>query len=398
MNSYLQISVQEVSKQFKLNVEKSLKETLFSGFRKRSTSKKIQALNNININISPGESVALLGHNGSGKSTLLKTIGGILAPSSGHIEIRGRVAALLELGAGFHPDLTGRENIFLNAAILGMSKNEIQESFDDIVSFSGIGDFVDSQVKFYSSGMYIRLAFAVAVHSNPDVLLVDEVLAVGDEPFQRKCLERIRRFQDEGRTILFVSHSAEQVRDVCSRAIVLDRGTLIFDGEVNEGIKKLRETFELARIHTESENSGEEVAQKGAIKSISIYSGGRLVEIGEKIAKYSDLTISIELEIFSDELWVSGFTLETPQGNPVYRLNTEGAGIETPAKSAIYSLNFDLPNVNFGIDTLNLQVGLTDKSGEIWDSVPEARQLFFETTSESVGYLQFAHKASISRK
>lgn len=397
MNSSLQISVENVSKKFKVNVEKSLKETIFSGFRNRSTSKTLEALNNINIKIKPGESVALLGHNGSGKSTLLKTIGGILAPSTGHIEIRGRIAALLELGAGFHPDLTGRENIFLNAAILGMTKQEIQDTFEDIVSFSGIGDFVNSQVKFYSSGMYIRLAFAVAVHSNPDVLLIDEVLAVGDEPFQRKCLERIRQFQSEGRTILFVSHSAEQVREICTRAIVLDRGELIFDGDVNEGIKKLRETFEIARIQENSLQSKSEGSPKGTIRNIQINENGHQVDFGGKIKLSSTINLSFDLEIKVDESWVAGFTLETPQGNPVYRLNTEGAEVDIPARAGIYRLDFQLPSVNFGNDSLNLQVGLTDKFGNIWDSIPQVRQLFFETTTQSVGFLQFNHLASISR-
>ncbi|WP_324274286.1 ABC transporter ATP-binding protein [Blastococcus brunescens] len=171
-----------------------------------------------------------MGSNGSGKSTLLKVIGSIIQPTTGRVLRRGRLAALLELGAGFHPELTGRENVYLNAAILGMTRVETDRHFDAIVDFSGIESFIDTQVKFYSSGMYVRLAFAVAVHVDPDLLLVDEVLAVGDEPFQRKCMDQIRSFQEEGRTIVLVSHSADQVGDLCDRAVLLRDGRMEFDG------------------------------------------------------------------------------------------------------------------------------------------------------------------------
>jgi ABC-type polysaccharide/polyol phosphate transport system ATPase subunit len=173
----------------------------------------------------------------------LKVIGGIIQPNGGLVQRRGRLAALLELGAGFHPDLTGRENVFMNGSILGLSQKQTAEFFDSIVEFSEIGDFIDTQVKFYSSGMYVRLAFAIAVHVDPDILLVDEVLAVGDEPFQKKCMDKIREFQQEGRTIVFVSHSAGQVEDLCDRVVVLSHGNIVFDGETAAGIAALRESF-----------------------------------------------------------------------------------------------------------------------------------------------------------
>src|SRR5205823_7500991 len=157
----------------------------------------------------------LIGPNGSGKSTLLRIVAGILRPTEGAVVTRGRIAALLELGAGFHPELTGRENVYLNASILGLSRKETESVFDSIVSFAELEDFIDTQVKFYSSGMFVRLGFAVAVHVDPQILLVDEVLAVGDEAFQRKCLDRIQQFQREGRTIVFVTHAADLVRQVC---------------------------------------------------------------------------------------------------------------------------------------------------------------------------------------
>ena len=218
------IKVEGISKTFKIHHERhqSLKERLLHP--RSGTTETFNALNDISFTVDTNETVGLVGHNGSGKSTLLKCICGVLQPTSGQIHIRGSLAALLELGAGFQPELSGRDNIFLYGAMLGFSKKMVDAIFDDVVDFSEIENFIDTQVKFYSSGMYVRLAFAVAVNVDPDILVVDEVLAVGDERFQAKCIDRIRSFQDEGRSILFVTHNADQVRAICDRAIVLDGG------------------------------------------------------------------------------------------------------------------------------------------------------------------------------
>lgn len=237
------IHVRDVSKRFVIRKDKSLKERVVNFGRSNLHKDDFWALKDVTIDIAAGTTVGLVGANGSGKSTLLKVIGGIIEPTDGYVERRGRLAALLELGAGFHPDLTGRENVFLNGSILGLSREQTEEYFQSIVDFSEIEDFIDTQVKFYSSGMYVRLAFAIAVHVNPDILLVDEVLAVGDEPFQRKCMDKIREFQAEGRTIVLVSHSAEQVLELCDRAVVLSHGRVVYDGPTVEGIAALRESF-----------------------------------------------------------------------------------------------------------------------------------------------------------
>ena len=234
------VRLEAVSKRFVLLRDKSVKERLLNITASRAHRQEFWALRDIELSIPAGATVGLVGHNGSGKSTLLKLIGGILQPTSGSVSRRGRLAALLELGAGFHPDLTGRENVYLNAALLGMSRADTRAAFDQIVDFSGVEDFIDTAVKFYSSGMYVRLAFAVAVHVDPDLLLVDEVLAVGDEAFQAKCLDRIREFQREGRTIVLVSHAAPQVEQLCDRVVVLHHGAMIFDGGASEGIRVLR--------------------------------------------------------------------------------------------------------------------------------------------------------------
>src|SRR6476620_6494237 len=235
------IEIRHVSKHFRLYHEHyaSLKERMIHFGR--IPFEDFIALDDIDVSIEEGSTVGILGHNGSGKSTLLKCVAGILQPNEGEIVTRGRLAALLELGAGFHPELTGRENIFMNASILGLSKRDITSVFDEIVAFAELEKFIDMQVRHYSSGMYIRLGFAVAVNVDPEILLVDEVLSVGDEAFQRKCLERIKRFQREGRTILLVTHAVDLVRRICDRAAVLDHGQLVAVGTPGEAALAFRE-------------------------------------------------------------------------------------------------------------------------------------------------------------
>lgn len=192
--------------------------------------KEFQALRDVDFTVYQGETVGIVGCNGSGKSTLLQVICGTLAPTTGTVHVRGRVAALLELGAGFNPEFTGRENVYLNGSVLGLTRKEVEERFDDIAAFADIGEFIEQPVKSYSSGMYIRLAFAVAINVTPDILVIDEALSVGDEAFQRKCFARIDAIRKAGATVLFVSHSAGTVIELCDRAILLDRGELLAQG------------------------------------------------------------------------------------------------------------------------------------------------------------------------
>ena len=196
------------------------------------------ALRNINLKVSQGEVVGVIGRNGAGKSTLLKILSRVTAPSQGNIKVRGRTASLLEVGTGFHPELTGRENIFLNGAILGMSKKEMKTKFDEIVDFSDIEAFIDTPVKRYSSGMYVRLAFAVAAHLETEILVVDEVLAVGDVVFQQKCLGKMKDISGAGRTVLFVSHSMSSVKNLCSRVVLVDHGQIMMDGDPENVVAK----------------------------------------------------------------------------------------------------------------------------------------------------------------
>ncbi|ARU50511.1 ABC-2 type transport system ATP-binding protein [Cellulosimicrobium cellulans] len=234
------IEIRDVRKQFTLRHNRSLKELAMSAIRRQRLADDFVALDDVNVTVEEGETVALLGFNGSGKSTLLKLISGVLRPDQGTVRTRGRVAGLIEVGAGFHPDLTGRENVYLNGAILGMREEDIDRLFDDIVAFSEIERFIDTEVKFYSSGMFLRLAFAVAVHSDPEVFLIDEILAVGDEPFQKKCLARVRRLRDEGKTLVIVSHDLDMVADLCDRGILLEGGRVRADGPSHDMVDLLR--------------------------------------------------------------------------------------------------------------------------------------------------------------
>ncbi len=236
------IEVHDVTKSFSLRHTRSMKEFIVWTLRGRGKELRndFNALDGVSFTIEQGESVALLGFNGSGKSTMLKLISGVMLPDNGRVGVRGRVAGLIEVGAGFHPDLTGRENVYLNGAILGMSEKEIDERFDEIVAFSEIEKFIDTEVKFYSSGMFLRLAFSVAAHSEPDIFLIDEILAVGDEPFQRKCLDRIRELRRNGHTLIIVSHDLDMVQKVADRGVVLDKGVMVVDGPISEAVGRLR--------------------------------------------------------------------------------------------------------------------------------------------------------------
>jgi ABC-2 type transport system ATP-binding protein len=318
------IRLNNISKQFQVRKDNNLKDRIVHfGRHGKAFREQFTAVDEISLNIKAGTTVGLLGQNGSGKSTLLKLIGGIVAPTTGTVESRGRMAALLELGAGFHPDLSGRENVYLNAAILGLSRSQIDERFDEIVEFSGIGEFIDTAVKFYSSGMYVRLAFAVAVHTDPDILLVDEVLAVGDEAFQRKCMDRIHQFRNEGRTIILVSHSAQQVQELCDRGILLHHGELVFDGDINAAVDGLRDVLAGREV---GEAPPEETIHPIQVKGIEL-----LDDQGASVKELPTghpFTIRVHVDTLRPiERWEIGFSMDTPLGQMVMASNTEVLGV-----------------------------------------------------------------------
>jgi ABC-2 type transport system ATP-binding protein len=258
------IRLDSVSKQFTLRHAKTLKRMATRAINRKPLKDSFYAVREVSFDVEAGQSIGLMGHNGSGKSTLLKMVSGVMSPDAGSVGVAGKVAGLIEVGAGFHPDLSGRENVYLNGAIIGMSEAEIDDKFDTIVEFANIGRFIDTEVRHYSSGMYMRLGFAVAVHVDCDVFIADEVLAVGDQPFKKKCMKKMEQVRDSGVTLFYVSHAAASVRRMCTRVIVLDKGVVGFDGDVDAGIKYLHyddseEPDQVDEEETTDEELGSEV-------------------------------------------------------------------------------------------------------------------------------------------
>jgi ABC-2 type transport system ATP-binding protein len=369
------VEVRDVSKRFRLFSEKytSLKErAIHLG---KTPHEDFWALRDIALEVQQGETVGLLGHNGSGKSTLLKCIAGILQPSSGEILVRGRVASMLELGAGFHTEMSGRANVFLNASLMGMPKREVEKRFDEIVEFAELGPFIDNQVKFYSSGMYTRLGFAVAVNMDPDVLLVDEVLAVGDENFQRKCIDKVKSFQREGRTIVFVSHSPDLVRQVCDRAYVLDHGKLVGEGPVQDAISILRDfqlvgsglnhdPNEVAEIPTSLEAELHSETRRVLVTDVEIQSdsggsGSNLLRSGE----FASVSVGYEVVDGHGVAVGIGFELFDVRGETVFRADTLTLGQEPQVLSGRGKVIIKLGRLPLGEGAYSLAVSFAAASG-----------------------------------
>ncbi|PIE27667.1 MAG: ABC transporter ATP-binding protein [Micrococcales bacterium] len=379
------IQVRDVSKRFVLRKDKSLKDRVTNFAASQRHKDSFWALRHVSLDVPAGSTIGLVGPNGSGKSTLLKTIGGIIQPTSGTVHRRGRLAALLELGAGFHPDLTGRENVYLNASILGLTQAQTDEYFDDIVAFSGIEKFIDTQVKFYSSGMYVRLAFAVAVHVDPDVLLVDEVLAVGDEPFQRKCMDRIRTFQREGRTIVLVSHALGQVAELCDRAVVLEAGHVVEDGPPRDALRRLRDDYETARrAEEQARGVAGTRAEVVSVRAADTVEGRCRLRPGDSLA----LTVRVAAH---DDLanWVLGIGIDTPLGHNVFGTHTGLLGADVPDVPAGQQreITFQLPDLPLGEGEYFVHGAVAEAGGGEIHRLPQGLMLQVTSRGDSVGYL-----------
>jgi homopolymeric O-antigen transport system ATP-binding protein len=376
------ISVENLSKKYIIDHQKqdrnsTLRDVLSNGARRitnklrhpfsaegiNSTHEEFWALKGVSFDIQQGDRVGIIGRNGAGKSTLLKILSRITEPTSGKISIKGRVASLLEVGTGFHPELTGRENIFLNGAILGMSKSEIKSKFDEIVAFAEVEKFLDTPVKHYSSGMYVRLAFAVAAHLEPEILIVDEVLAVGDAQFQKKCLEKIESVSNEGRTILFVSHNMGVISNLCQKGIVLDAGRISFHGGMSESVVKYYQSANKNEGQVAKRLEGETAALLG-IEIIGLKNSLE-VTIHDEIVIRMKYRIKRQVE----GLCVPGMHLLMPSGEYAFLSYPEGITIKPPGE---YYADCKIPAnlLNEGAYFVSVAMGVfyaTSRTTEFWD-------------------------------
>ncbi|MGE0640099.1 MAG: ABC transporter ATP-binding protein [Thermoanaerobaculia bacterium] len=363
----------------------------------------LSALDDVSFEIARGESFGLVGGNGSGKSTLLKLIAGILKPTAGTLTTSGRVAALIELGAGFHPEISGRENIFINGAVLGLSRREIEERYDRIVEFSGLGGFLEEPVKNYSSGMYVRLGFAVAIHTDPEILLVDEVLAVGDEAFAHRCLRRIEELLGAGRTVIFVSHALGLVEELCDRVLWLDHGRVRLVGEPRRVVDAYRQQVaeEESAEHRDAKEERERSEEAGA--STSPATSGEVLRWGSGEARISavrmldasgaeryhfesgdDVTLEIDCAIPEplDDL-VFGVGIFSPRGVEVWGTNTDIDGFESAGSTASGSARLVCPALRLAPGEYLVDVALHAADGAPYDY--RRKLLSFSVTSSAGG-------------
>lgn len=388
------VVVDSVSKRFVVRRDTSIKERVVTlGRAGRQHRKDFWALTDVTTTIRAGETIGLIGHNGSGKSTLLKVIGGIIEPTTGSVLKRGRLAALLELGAGFHPDLTGRENVYLNAAVLGLSREETEGRFDDIVAFAAIDDFIDTQVKFYSSGMYVRLAFAVAIHTDPDVLLVDEVLAVGDEAFQRKCMDRIADFQRQGRTIIIVSHALGQITELCTRVVLLDRGAVVYDGAPETAVARFRELLDERRVIASARSIDEAQRRTGAIVSCTAAAVGRAP--GEPMLAGDDLEIRLTIEAEDLDSWIAAVQIDDVMGTKVFETATDRLNMPPASIRGLREVVFTVTNATFGGGRYFVNTLLRDTAGHDLHRSMQATSFEVASDPRSSGYLSLDVRAVI---
>ncbi len=371
MNSIIKIqNMNKVYKIYSSPVDR-LKESLSP--IKKKYSHEHYALKEINMEVKKGESIGLLGTNGSGKSTLLKIITGVLNPTNGDVEVNGKVSALLELGAGFNPEYTGIENIYLNGSMMGYSREEMEKKIDSIVDFADIGGFINQPVKTYSSGMFARLAFSVAISVEPEILIVDEALSVGDSRFQIKCIEKMEQIKENGTTILFVSHGIEQIRRFCDRAIWIEKGILRADGDVND----VADQYENFLIYGESnsqltnieQNSDSEKNKSDEIlfpNDPSIL--GRIVKVElnkEKIKTFESLIVEISYELYTERIpnFLIGVAIYTPEREYIFGPNTYLDRVNIPNELGKHTVKYIIKKMPLLSGVYNLDVGIFSQKG-----------------------------------
>jgi lipopolysaccharide transport system ATP-binding protein len=356
---------------------RTLKSALLEGSLTRGLKPQdaIAALSEVSFEVARGESFGVIGGNGSGKSTLLKIVAGILKPTSGNVVVDGRVSALIELGAGFHPEISGRENVYINGAVLGLSRREIDRRFDSIVEFSGLADSIDEPVKNYSSGMYVRLGFAVAIHTDPDVLLVDEVLAVGDEAFAHRCLAKVAEFVADGGTILLVSHSLGLVEEHCDRALWLDHGRFRRLGEPRQVIDAYRQAVaeaegEAHRLEKERQDQEEESTRRWGSRAATLEEVRLLVAGEERYHFVSGAEVTFELRAEAHQPLtdvVFGVGITTPGGIDAWGTNTGLADLEAERFSGSATVRLHCPSLRLAPGEYLVDAAVHARDGAPYD-------------------------------
>lgn len=315
------IEIKKISKEYRRNAQRenylSLRENFLDKFKPSKKKETFLALEDVNFDVYPGDSVAIIGKNGAGKSTLLKILSRITPPSRGEIILRGRLASLLEVGTGFHPELTGRENIYLNGSILGLGRQEINRQFDAIVDFSGVEAFLETPLKHFSSGMQLRLAFAVAAHLEPEILVIDEVLAVGDSTFQQKCITKMTEVSQSGRTLLFVSHNLQAVKNLCQKGVLLKEGKMLYNGNVDSSINLYLEQKQNKYDQVDLQNADRMKSLAEGLKFKRIETNGPILKWGEAIK------IRLELSGMRTDDIVVGINIVNQHATTVYHLSNQ---------------------------------------------------------------------------
>ncbi|MGL5100742.1 MAG: ABC transporter ATP-binding protein [Fusobacteriaceae bacterium] len=361
----------------------------------RQYYKVFSALNNVSFDVNKGDSVGILGHNGAGKSTLLQLLTGTLTPTSGKIYANGRIAALLELGAGFNPEFTGKENVYMNATILGLSKKEIDKKYEDILAFADIGDFIHRPVKTYSSGMYVRLAFSVAVHIDPEILIIDEALAVGDIRFQMKCLQHMESLKAKGTTILFVSHSPEQVKRFCNKAIWLEAGEIKAIGSSSEICDQYKDYMAVGKSPDSSNNTN------STMKLASIPAKIVTRELDRSVLNPgASITLTIEYEVFDEKIdgLLIGAAIYTLDREYIFGPNTYLDKIEIPNTKGRHKIQFHIPSIPLLPGSFSFDIGLFSDKGLVnFDYISSAEEFTIKDEYNNEGLVFINHNWIVNK-
>jgi lipopolysaccharide transport system ATP-binding protein len=339
---------------------------------KAGVSQYVWSLKDVNFTIDQGDAVGIIGRNGAGKSTLLKVLSQVTAPTTGSVKVKGRIASLLEVGTGFHPDLSGRDNIFLNGAILGMRKHEIKRKFDEIVDFAGVERYIDTPVKRYSSGMYVRLAFAVAAHLESEILIVDEVLAVGDAEFQKKCLGKMDNVSGEGRTVLFVSHNMGSIASLCKKAILLKTGTVQLDGSIDKVITEYVRTTSTQGKFVAKANKDDQIREAYLINDQE--------DLTERFAVDEEISMRLIVDVKQRDSLV-GIALLDKNKNKIFTSHYEIVN-----GTSTLEILFTIPSNTITPGNYSFDIALFNKSQRVFDYVDDVCQLVVEETGSSLFY------------